>query len=216
MKGNKVAAEDVNTLKKAKKRKVALESPAAPMSSETAENSEAEVPQTLESVKKKKSKTVDSEAEKESEEVAVAVSSDKKDKHSASLFSDMKFSDLPISTSTKDALQSLGFERMTHIQAKSIPDCLAGSDLIGAAKTGSGKVITFLTKLLSSGLILILLYRPLLFSFRLLKFLRGCNLRGSRARELSLSPPQESCPCRSMAFCEILLRPRSIHRLTGW
>lgn len=157
MKGNKVAAEDVNTLKKAKKRKVALESPAAPMSSETAENSEAEVPQTLESVKKKKSKTVDSEAEKESEEVAVAVSSDK-DKHSASLFSDMKFSDLPISTSTKDALQSLGFERMTHIQAKSIPDCLAGSDLIGAAKTGSGKVITFLTKLLSSGLILILLY----------------------------------------------------------
>ena len=33
---------------------------------------------------------------------------------------------------------------MTQIQAKSIPDSLAGNDLVGAAKTGSGKTLAFL------------------------------------------------------------------------
>ena len=33
---------------------------------------------------------------------------------------------------------------MTQIQAKSIPDALAGRDIVGAAKTGSGKTLAFL------------------------------------------------------------------------
>ena len=33
---------------------------------------------------------------------------------------------------------------MTHIQAKSIPEALAGRDIVGAAKTGSGKTLAFL------------------------------------------------------------------------
>ena len=60
------------------------------------------------------------------------------------IFSDQKFLDLPICDKTKSALQKLGFEKMTMIQARSIPECLTGNDLIGAAKTGSGKTLAFL------------------------------------------------------------------------
>jgi len=35
-------------------------------------------------------------------------------------------------------------ERMTHIQSRSIPHLLKGRDLLGAAKTGSGKTLSFL------------------------------------------------------------------------
>jgi ATP-dependent RNA helicase DDX18/HAS1 len=38
----------------------------------------------------------------------------------------------------------MGFTQMTQIQARSIPECLTGSDLVGAAKTGSGKTLAFL------------------------------------------------------------------------
>lgn len=61
-----------------------------------------------------------------------------------SILSDATFESLPISDKTKEALKSMGFERMTHIQARAIPDCLAGSDVVGAAKTGSGKTLAFL------------------------------------------------------------------------
>lgn len=62
----------------------------------------------------------------------------------STILSDEAFDTLPISDKTKEALRSLGFQRMTHIQARSIPECLAGSDFVGAAKTGSGKTLAFL------------------------------------------------------------------------
>ena len=49
-----------------------------------------------------------------------------------------------LSLRTKSALKQMGFERMTQIQAQAIPECLAGSDMVGAAKTGSGKTLAFL------------------------------------------------------------------------
>ncbi|KAJ1419787.1 P-loop containing nucleoside triphosphate hydrolase protein [Ochromonadaceae sp. CCMP2298] len=42
----------------------------------------------------------------------------------------------------------MNFSKMTEIQAKSIPECLAGSDLVGAAKTGSGKTLAFLVPII--------------------------------------------------------------------
>lgn len=63
---------------------------------------------------------------------------------SSGIFSDQEFSTLPISDGTKQALQQMGFVKMTQIQARSIPECLTGSDLVGAAKTGSGKTLAFL------------------------------------------------------------------------
>lgn len=60
------------------------------------------------------------------------------------IFSESLFDDLPINDNIKVALQSMGFQKMTQIQDKSIPQVLAGHDLVGAAKTGSGKTLSFL------------------------------------------------------------------------
>lgn len=64
------------------------------------------------------------------------------------IFSGEKFEALPICDALKDALKKMNFEKMTQIQAKSIPECLAGSDLVGAAKTGSGKTLAFLVPII--------------------------------------------------------------------
>jgi len=56
-------------------------------------------------------------------------------------FTNEPFSKLPISDPTKKALANLKFEKMTHIQSLAIPPLLAGKDVVGAAKTGSGKTL---------------------------------------------------------------------------
>ena len=42
------------------------------------------------------------------------------------------------------ALKSMKYETMTHIQSRTIPHLLKGRDVLGAAKTGSGKTLSFL------------------------------------------------------------------------
>ncbi|KAN0062521.1 ATP-dependent RNA helicase dbp4 [Thecaphora frezii] len=59
-----------------------------------------------------------------------------------------KFEQLPISNSTKKGLKKAGFTDMTDIQAKSIPLSLRGRDVLGAARTGSGKTLSFLVPIL--------------------------------------------------------------------
>ncbi|TDH68716.1 hypothetical protein CCR75_009175 [Bremia lactucae] len=59
-------------------------------------------------------------------------------------FSSEDFSSLPLSEPTRKALTDMGFSKMTKIQSKSIRPLLAGQDLLGAAKTGSGKTLSFL------------------------------------------------------------------------
>ncbi|ETO02445.1 DEAD/DEAH box helicase [Reticulomyxa filosa] len=54
-----------------------------------------------------------------------------------------QWSNLQVSSDTRKAIDKLGFERMTEIQYKAIPHVLAGSDVAGAAKTGSGKTLSF-------------------------------------------------------------------------
>ncbi|BEI85898.1 hypothetical protein CcaverHIS002_0601850 [Cutaneotrichosporon cavernicola] len=54
------------------------------------------------------------------------------------------FNSLPLSRQTLDAVQHMGFETMTEVQARTIPPLLAGKDVLGAARTGSGKTIAFL------------------------------------------------------------------------
>ncbi|XP_031104752.1 DEAD-box ATP-dependent RNA helicase 51 [Ipomoea triloba] len=54
------------------------------------------------------------------------------------------FSTLGLSELTMKAINEMGFEYMTQIQARAIPPMLEGKDVLGAARTGSGKTLAFL------------------------------------------------------------------------
>jgi len=64
---------------------------------------------------------------------------------------DTAFSSLPLAPALVANLEGMGYVTMTAIQAAALPRALAGVDLIGQAKTGSGKTAAFalpaLTKL---------------------------------------------------------------------
>ena len=62
---------------------------------------------------------------------------------------DISFSTLPLPAAQLDNLDSLGYRRMTPIQAASLPLAMAGRDIIGQAKTGSGKTAAFALPLLA-------------------------------------------------------------------
>ncbi len=55
-----------------------------------------------------------------------------------------KFSELPLDQRLQQGLAEAGFEYCTPIQAESLPHALAGTDVAGQAKTGTGKTIAFL------------------------------------------------------------------------
>ncbi|CDI83008.1 ATP-dependent RNA helicase, putative [Eimeria acervulina] len=63
---------------------------------------------------------------------------------SGGFFSEVLFETLDICQPVKNALKEMQMERLTEIQAKSIPRLLEGKDVLGAAKTGSGKTLAFL------------------------------------------------------------------------
>jgi ATP-dependent RNA helicase DDX10/DBP4 len=55
-----------------------------------------------------------------------------------------KFTELPISPNTQQALTNHGFTTMTPVQRSTIPHALGGRDILGTAMTGSGKTLSFL------------------------------------------------------------------------
>lgn len=62
----------------------------------------------------------------------------------------VRFSDLGIQQPLLKAIQELGFEQCTPIQAQSLPFALDGADIIGKAQTGTGKTAAFLVALIST------------------------------------------------------------------
>jgi ATP-independent RNA helicase DbpA len=63
--------------------------------------------------------------------------------------SNLSFSNLALPAAQLSNLESLGYLEMTAIQAAALPLALSGSDLIGQAKTGSGKTAAFALPLLA-------------------------------------------------------------------
>eukprot|EP00890_Picochlorum_soloecismus_P006246 jgi/Picsp_1/6622/NSC_03965-R1_dead-box atp-dependent rna helicase 31-like len=62
----------------------------------------------------------------------------------ATHLSDKKFTDIPLSTGSIDALTKiLKFDHMTKVQAATCPIILEGKDLVAKAKTGTGKTVGF-------------------------------------------------------------------------
>lgn len=59
-----------------------------------------------------------------------------------------RFDELPISAKTKSGLLKAGYEKPTDIQRHSLAYSLNGSDVLGAAKTGSGKTVAFIIPML--------------------------------------------------------------------
>ncbi|KAJ5794198.1 Helicase C-terminal [Penicillium paradoxum] len=55
-----------------------------------------------------------------------------------------KWSQCGLGVQTLDVIHKLGYENLTSIQAQAIPTIMSGRDVIGVAKTGSGKTVAFL------------------------------------------------------------------------
>ncbi|HAR43564.1 MAG TPA: ATP-dependent RNA helicase DbpA [Bdellovibrionales bacterium] len=84
------------------------------------------------------------------------------------------FDSLHLSPSLTQVVQELGYAQLTPIQAKAIPLLMEGKDLIGQAKTGSGKTAAFTLPIL-----------------HMLEQKRG--LAGRKVQALVLCPTRELC-----------------------
>ena len=61
----------------------------------------------------------------------------------ANALSTVRFSDWDLSPNIADAISAKGWDFVTPIQAESIPMARAGRDIVGQARTGSGKTVAF-------------------------------------------------------------------------
>ena len=61
----------------------------------------------------------------------------------------VRFADLGLSDAVMQAIVDMGYETPTPVQAASIPEVLAGRDILAAAQTGTGKTAAFLLPTMS-------------------------------------------------------------------
>jgi ATP-dependent RNA helicase DDX18/HAS1 len=117
----------------------------APVSEETGDTEQPVAPPSSKSTSKKRRATSDSDDD-DSKDVSPAdgtlTNSDPIPELQELSYS---FESLGLSDATIKAVrEGMKFEKMTEVQAKTIPLGMTGRDLLGAAKTGSGKTLAFL------------------------------------------------------------------------
>ena len=61
----------------------------------------------------------------------------------------MKFTVFNLNEKLMEGVSSMGYDSATPIQEKTIPEILAGNDLIACAQTGTGKTAAYLLPILS-------------------------------------------------------------------
>lgn len=66
------------------------------------------------------------------------------EKNTENYFSSKKFADMGLTENTIKALDDLKYSTATEIQSLTIPEAMTGIDILGRAKTGSGKSLAFL------------------------------------------------------------------------
>ncbi|MEO1717868.1 MAG: DEAD/DEAH box helicase, partial [Planctomycetota bacterium] len=97
----------------------------------------------------------DGRPESTEEDAKVERKRTKRDASNVDIFDhDKTFADLGLSESLCEQLASMHFQHPTHIQSKLIPPVLDGKDVLGQAKTGTGKTAAFglpLLDLVTSG-----------------------------------------------------------------
>jgi len=64
----------------------------------------------------------------------------------------MKFESLNLNPDILKGIHDAGFEHCTPIQEQSLPECLAGKDVIAQSQTGTGKTAVFLTTIFNKAL----------------------------------------------------------------
>ncbi|XP_020228692.1 DEAD-box ATP-dependent RNA helicase 27 [Cajanus cajan] len=101
--------------------------------------------------RKRPHKTEQKQEEEEKNDTAQTQTEDEEEKETetnntvtSGIMSTESFTSLELSEPTSKAIADMGFHRMTQIQARAIPPLLAGSDVLGAARTGAGKTLAFL------------------------------------------------------------------------
>ncbi|XP_031275268.1 DEAD-box ATP-dependent RNA helicase 51-like [Pistacia vera] len=105
---------------------------------------EVEEREAEESVKSKKNKKEKGERKKKGNEEEEEEEKKVKVKSGGGIMSTTSFESLGLSQHTFRAIQEMGFQFMTQIQARAIPPLMVGKDVLGAARTGSGKTLAFL------------------------------------------------------------------------
>jgi ATP-dependent RNA helicase DDX18/HAS1 len=66
---------------------------------------------------------------------------ERQDAKVAGIMSTTTFEALDVAEATRRAIADMGHIHLTEVQARTIPALLLGRDVLGAAKTGSGKTL---------------------------------------------------------------------------
>ncbi|MCP4896020.1 MAG: DEAD/DEAH box helicase [bacterium] len=72
------------------------------------------------------------------------------DESNSSLFSTTAFSEIGLPTPLSDAIDELGFSRLTVVQDQVLPIALKGRDVVAQAQTGSGKTAAYVLTILNT------------------------------------------------------------------